>query len=79
MVQLDLRKTENIGCVIMFIAAVLRIAETLYFGSNWLPRSRSESICDIIVFTVFGSGGGIYMFANVIRTKEALKNIKSER
>ena len=39
---------KNIGFLLMIVAFLFAISETVYFGNKLLPKSNSEYICDII-------------------------------
>jgi hypothetical protein len=57
------RKIAYIGLILMLSGYVFGVIETLYFGSNWLPESREELICDCISLLVSGSGCGLFVYA----------------
>ena len=44
------------GSILFFISFIFGISETLYFGSNWLPASNAEFICDFIATVLCASG-----------------------
>lgn len=41
-------KRKYVGLSITVIAFLFCIAETVWFGGNWLPASKAEVICDQI-------------------------------
>lgn len=79
MVQINLRKTELLGWILIAIAFVFGVVESLYFGSNWMPDSKAEFVCDMISQGVYGAGASINLFAAVLKLKKGLKDIKSAR
>ena len=38
----------KLGALIWAVGMAFLLAETIYFGSNWLPQSAAESVCDFI-------------------------------
>jgi hypothetical protein len=50
-------KTEKIiGCTLMLLALIFAHVETVYFGSNFLPQSGMELLCDVISILIMISG-----------------------
>lgn len=37
--------TRLYGAIILILAQIFLLAETIYFGNNWLPQSAAEAIC----------------------------------
>ena len=50
--------------IMMTIAVVLMIIESLYFGFNFFPASPIELVCDCFCLTLFAHGGNIYLKNN---------------
>jgi hypothetical protein len=43
-----MKKQKIIGCTLMLLALIFCHVETVYFGSNFLPQSGMELLCDIV-------------------------------
>lgn len=61
------------GLLLMFLGLFFGIAETIYFGSNWLPESRAEFICDAISLMIAGGGEALLIYG---AGKQAMYDIK---
>ena len=70
--EINLRKTAFIGVGLMLWAMVFGIAETLYFGSNWYPKSHAELFCDYLTATINGAGMGLFIFCLILRVKQII-------
>lgn len=48
--------TRLLGMGILLLTLVFSVAETVYFGNNWVAMSPAELICDSFaaLFTVIG-------------------------
>lgn len=44
------------GTIMLAASGVFGIIETAYFGSNWLPKTPQELVCDIISAMGMASG-----------------------
>lgn len=76
MVKINLRNTAFLAYGLMISGFVFGLAETLYFGSNWLPMSKAELFCDYIATNICSGGMYLYIFCVVLRVKQHLKEIK---
>lgn len=47
---------KGIGWLLIISAFVFVCLETSFFGNNWEPRSKAESICDLISMLMCGAG-----------------------
>ncbi len=56
-------KMANTGIIVFLIGFAFAIIETLYFGSNWMPESRAEFICDAYAAKISGAGMGIWIYS----------------
>lgn len=74
MIEVNIRKLALTGIILMIAGFLFAIAETFYFGSNFYPASRAELTCDYLSALVCGSGGGLYLFAIIIKVKNEYKN-----
>jgi len=43
---------KKIGNILLIVAIVFALGETYYFGSEWLPESTAEFICDSIALMI---------------------------
>lgn len=50
-------KRIKYGALLMIISVVIAVAETEYFGSNWLPESTAEALCDYLCIAIVSIGG----------------------
>lgn len=68
------------GLLLMFLGLFFGIAETIYFGSNLLPKNNTEFICDTISLIIGGCGGALLGYGlgkqAIFDIKEQLKKIK---
>jgi len=46
----------KISNILIFLAIIFSFIEILYFGGNFIPHSKAEFFCDLIVFLMFGLG-----------------------
>lgn len=53
---------KKTGTIIMTLAVLFGLAETIYFGNNILPNSNAEKICDILVLILLFFG--LYLHKN---------------
>ena len=74
----NLRKICLIGYWLIIAGAVFAVIETLYFGSNWLPMSKAELICDLIATTIMSSGTSLFVLCFVIKTNNDIKELKQK-
>lgn len=51
-----MNKVGLIGIIVVIVATVFGMAETIYFGSNWAPSSDAELVCDVIAASLVGIG-----------------------
>lgn len=65
----------KIGFVLMIIGIIFAVTETIYFGSNWLPESREEFICDYIACAIVHSGIALMFYAMTNSTITQIKEI----
>ena len=71
----NLKPMAFTGFCLMISAAIFALAETIYFGSNWMPESKAEFICDYISAYMAGAGGGLFAYSIVIKTIEDINLI----
>jgi hypothetical protein len=55
-----MNKRAKIGVIIAVLGCVFSLAETVYFGSNFLPKSDAEGVCDLIGFSMTLAGCCIF-------------------
>jgi hypothetical protein len=79
MSKINLRNSAFLGIGLMILGFVFGLAETLYFGGNWMPSCKEELFCDIIASQICGAGMGIYCLCVYLRVKTHLSEIKKLR
>ena len=75
MATINLRKIAFIGGCLMMLSLVFVTAETIYFGSNWLPKSKAELACDLLGMSICSCGCLMLGYSIVIQTKRNIKEI----
>lgn len=53
----------------MAVAAVFWLAETWYFGWNWMAQSQAEVVCDTIAVAFFAYGFGGFVVASAAASR----------
>jgi hypothetical protein len=51
-----MKKEKIIGYILMLLALIFAHVEPVYFGSNFLPQSGMELLCDVISILIMISG-----------------------
>jgi hypothetical protein len=52
------------GMIVMAAGLLFLVAETIWFGCNWMSSSRTELLCDIWGSLTVLAGGIIYKVAS---------------
>jgi len=52
--------TKKFGVIIILVAFAFAFIETIYFGSNWAPKTLAEKICDCSAIVIWAVG--LYLF-----------------
>lgn len=56
------KKATYLGLIIMLIAFVFAVTETIYFGYNLFPKTDGEILCDYISAYVYGGGQSLVLW-----------------
>jgi len=75
MVTVNLRKIAFTGWCLMMFSLVFVTAETIYFGSNWLPESKAELACDLFGMAICSCGCLMLGFSIIVQTKRNIEDI----
>ena len=79
MTKINLRNAAFVGYGLMMLGFLFGLAETLYFGSNWMPSCKAELFCDLLAAQIVGAGLGIYILCVILRVKTHIQEIKKFR
>jgi hypothetical protein len=55
-----MNKRAKIGVILAVSGCIFSLAETIYFGSSFLPQSDAEGVCDLIGFSMTLAGCCIF-------------------
>lgn len=55
-----LKDKKKLGITIAILGCVFSLAETIYFGSSFFPKSNAEGVCDLIGFSMTLTGCCIF-------------------
>jgi len=50
----------RLSLLFLVVGIIFGVAETIYFGSNWLPQSRAEFVCDFISIALTQTGTTLF-------------------
>jgi len=69
------KKLVEIGAYIFIGAVLLNIIETIYFGCNMTPMSRSEEFLDVICWLLLNLGVTFMVVGSLMNKKDNEKTI----